>query len=194
MMRLICVASTLCVSCVLHASILSYSGTLSGANENPATTSTGTGFAAVTVNTVANTIAFNVSFSGLSTADTAAHIHCCVAQGGNTAVATAMPALPGFPLGVTSGVFTGTFNLLDASFYTPTFLTNNGGTAASAEAVLLAGLAADQAYFNIHTQTDPGGEIRAFLVPTPEPVTFLLTGVAFAAFGIRRHRSSVRAR
>ena len=170
-----------------QASIITVAGNLSGANESPVTASSGTGFASFTVDTVALTITENISFSGLTAADTAAHIHCCVAQGGNTGVATAVPALPGFPLGVTSGTFTNqVFSLLDPTFYNPAFITANGGTVSSAEPVFLAGLLAGNTYFNIHTSTFPGGEIRAFLVPTPEPGTFLLGVLAACGLALKR--------
>jgi hypothetical protein len=45
-------------------------------------------------------------------------------------------------------------------------VTANGGTTAGAEAALLAGLEAGQAYLNIHTTMFPGGEIRGFLAST----------------------------
>jgi hypothetical protein len=185
-LRLVC--SALVVAWSAHASIVTLGGPLSGANENPPTTSTATGSAFVTVDTVALTITFNVTFSGLTTGDTAAHIHCCVAQGGNTGVATVPPVLPGFPMGVTGGTFLNqTFSLTNASFYNPTFITNNGGNVSTAEPVFLAGLLNGQTYFNIHTSTDPGGEVRAFLLPSPEPATFLVMGAALLALaGVRR--------
>ena len=52
-----------------------------------------------------------------------------------------------------------------ASSYNPAFVTAHGGTVAGAEADLLAGLKAGQAYLNIHSSTFPGGEIRGFLRP-----------------------------
>src|SRR5262249_34463244 len=55
------------------------------------------------------------------------------------------------------------FDMLNASSYNPAFVNANGGTAASAAAVLLAGIQRGQAYFNIHTQMFGGGEIRGFL-------------------------------
>ena len=189
MRKLLLLGAFLSLGTFAHASIIVYSGPMSGANENPPTGSPATGNATVTVDTVANTITFSVTFAGLSSLDNAAHIHCCVAMGGNTGVATALPALPGFPLNATSGTFNASFNLLDPTFYNPTFVTNNGGTAASAEAVLLAGMAADQTYFNIHTSMFSGGEIRAFLQPVPEPATFLLTGLALLGVAIYRRKS-----
>jgi hypothetical protein len=106
----------------------------------------------------------HVVFSGLSSPNTAAHIHCCVSAPGNTGVATTVPTFTGFPSGVTSGTYTHTFDMLAAGSYNPAFIAAHGGTPASAAAALLAGINAGQAYLNIHTVMFPGGEIRGFLV------------------------------
>jgi hypothetical protein len=156
------------------AGIITYDAALAGTNENPSNASPGTGFAIVTVNDVLNTMEVNVTFSGLTTGNTASHIHCCVAPGGNAGVATITPTFTGFPSGVTSGSYDHVFDLTSAGTYNPAFITLQGSVA-SAESVLLAGLAADLTYLNIHTTTFPGGEIRGFLVATPEPGTWLLS-------------------
>jgi hypothetical protein len=49
---------------------------------------------------------------------------------------------------------------------------------------LLTGLASDETYLNIHTSTHTGGEIRGFLVTSPEPASLPLAvltlgGLAF---------------
>jgi len=55
--------------------------------------------------------------------------------------------------------------------------------------VLLAGLAADQTYLNIHTVPFPGGEIRGFLVAAPEPSTmWMMAGVLGVLAGKRLRR------
>jgi hypothetical protein len=51
---------------------------------------------------------------------------------------------------------------------------------ANAEAALIAGIETGHTYLNIHTNVDPGGEIRGYLVPSPEPGTFLLAAIALA--------------
>ena len=159
---LILTAAALGVGLPSEAAI--YTANLSGANENPATPSAGTGNTTVTIDTTAHTLQVIVSFSGLTSGTTASHIHCCVAPNGNAGVATTTPTFAGFPLGVTSGSYNQTFNTLSASTWNPAFVTANGGTPASAEAVLAAGLAAGQAYLNVHTTNFPGGEIRGFLL------------------------------
>jgi hypothetical protein len=151
-------------SCNTHAScVLVFTATLTGPGESPPNHSHGTGTATVTWNTSTNQMTVNVTFSGLSSPTTASHIHCCVTPPGAAGVATTTPTFPGFPLGVTAGTYSHTFDMTDPASYNPAFITANGGTATSAEAVLLTGLQAGQAYLNIHTMNFPGGEIRGFL-------------------------------
>jgi hypothetical protein len=140
---------------------------LSPLNENPPhPTSSGTGTAFVTWDTTTNLMTVEATFSGLSAGTTASHIHCCVAAPANTGVATAVPTFIRFPLGVMSGTYSHTYDMLDLSSYNPAFVAANGGTAASAEAALFAGIMAGDAYLNIHTTMFPGGEIEGFLQRT----------------------------
>ena len=169
------------------AAPITYIATLNGPSEAPPNGSPGIGNAVVTIDTVLNTLTVNVVFSGLTTGDTAAHIHCCTTTPftGAAGVATTTPTFTGFPSGVTSGTYVNTFNLTLASSFNPSFVTAQGSVAA-AEAALAAGLAVGDAYLNIHTTMFPGGEIRGFLIPTPEPATLLFTGAALLGLGIRR--------
>jgi hypothetical protein len=126
----------------------------------PPTSSTGTGFATVVLDPTAQTLQVSATFSGLTTNDVAAHIHCCAPLGTNVGVATTVPAFPGFPLGVTSGTYGPmTFDLTQPLIYNPAFVTLEGGLA-QAEAALIGGIETQQTYFNIHTSMFPGGEIR----------------------------------
>jgi hypothetical protein len=170
------------------ASIVIYDATL-GNFESPATGSSGTGFAIVTIDTAAQTMEVNVTFSGLTSGTTASHIHCCIAPGGNAGVVTTTPTFPGFPLGVTSGSYDQTFDLTSASSYNPAFVTAIGSVS-NAEAALLAGLSAGEAYLNIHTTNFPGGEIRGFLLASavPEPSTWAMMILGFAGVGFMAYR------
>jgi hypothetical protein len=164
---------------------VTFQATLSGPNESPPTNSPGTGLAVVIYDASAHTLGLDIAFSGLTTPDVAAHIHCCVPPGGNASVATAVPAFPGFPLDVIAGTYVQTLDLTQASSWNPAFVTANGSIAA-AEAALAAGLNAGEAYLNIHTTMFPGGEIRGFL--TPEPTTAVLLGAGLAALAMARRR------
>jgi hypothetical protein len=162
-----------------------------GPNEDPPNASPGTGTATVVYDSNARTLQVIVEFSALLAGVTAAHIHCCTAIpfAGNVGVATPTPTFPGFPAGVTSGSYDQLFDLTHTSSFNSTFITNNGGTVESAEAALTAGLADGKAYFNIHTNAYPGGEIRGFLAPVPVPAAVWLFGsglVALIGFARRK--------
>jgi hypothetical protein len=145
------------------AAFKTYTGTLTGTAENPPNGSPGTGSVTVTVNTVTNTMRVQATFSGLTGTTTASHIHCCAVAPANAGVATTTPSFVGFPLGVTSGTFDNTFDMTQASSYNPAYVTANGGTPAGAMAALFAGMDSTQSYFNVHSSTFGGGEIRAQL-------------------------------
>lgn len=183
----------LLVSAPGQAAPITYTITLSGANEVPVNGSPGIGSGTIIVNTTLNTLDISMSFSGLTGNTTAAHIHCCtsVPGVGTAGVATTTPSFVGFPLGVTSGTFTTSLNMTLASSYNAAFVTSHGGTTASAEAALAAALANGTAYFNIHTSTFAGGEIRSFTTlataaPEPATLSLLLAGVAGIAYRRRR--------
>jgi len=150
----------------VHAAI-PYSGNLSGPAESPPNASPGSGTTVVTYDAASHMLGVQITFSGLTGTTTMSHIHCCVAVAGSgtAGVATQVPTFSSFPLGVTSGTYSMSFDLTMASSYNASFVTANGGTPATAEAALAAGIANDQAYLNVHSSTFPGGEIRSFLTP-----------------------------
>lgn len=176
-----------------HAAVITYSSTLSGAKEAPPNDSPATGQARVFIDDATNIMTLSTSFSNLTAPTVAAHIHCCTLQplAGTAGVATALPTFPAFPLGVTSGSYTETFDLLNAATYNPNFVVNNGGNVESARLAFLAGLASGRAYLNIHTSAFPGGEIRGFLTEVPEPGSIALFGFGAAGLAALRRRRQV---
>jgi hypothetical protein len=125
------VAAALCFATAAFGA--HYTGTvnISAANEVPVNASPATGIAYIELDTAANTLTYHITYSGLTTAETAAHIHGFAAAGANAGVLHPLPA--------TAGVKDGTWTYLEAQ-----------------EADILAG----RTYINIHTSGNPGGEIR----------------------------------
>ncbi len=112
---------------------------MSSSQEVPTNSSTATGTVNVTFNKQTKDLTYTVTWSGLSAPASAMHFHGPALAGVNASV---LVGVNGFP-NAASGSVTGTLNV--------------GALAlASAEADLLAG----KWYFNIHTATYPGGEIR----------------------------------
>ena len=116
------------------SAIAPMTASLDGAQETPPNGSTATGQARFVIDTTTDRLVYHVSFSGLTTAETAAHIHGYAGPG--------TPAGVVFPLALGSPKI-GVWNYPAAN-----------------EAQILAGLT----YVNIHTSTFPGGEIRGQIV------------------------------
>jgi hypothetical protein len=174
-----------------------YTTTLSGAAEATPNPSPGTGFATVEFDIATHMLSIDVTYSGLVGMTTNSHIHCCTVPAGTGAagVATMTPTFAGFPAGDTFGTYSQTFDTSLASFWNAAYITANGGTTAGAEAALMAGLDSGAAYLNIHSTIYPGGEIRGFLQPVPEPATFALLalGAPLVLVAARRRRNKSQA-
>ena len=148
--------------------------TLDGAQETPAVATPGTGTLTGTYDDVTNVITWSGTFTGLLGTTTDAHFHGPAAIGvGPAGVLVPITAAGGgdvFPLGVTSGSYSGTATL-----------------SALNETRLLDELI----YINIHSTFRTGGEIRGQLIATviPEPGT-----LALLALGLSALAAGVRAR
>jgi len=133
-----------------------YLASPAGFQENPPVTTSGTGSGLVVISTDASTITYLVTYSGLSGALAASHIHTG-AVGVNGGVI--------LPLAAGPSPMTGTLTAAD--------FTASGAVTTFAEAV--AAIRAGTTYINLHTAANPGGEIRGQVAvtvaaPTPAPV------------------------
>jgi hypothetical protein len=152
---------------------------------------TGTGTLYMEYDEEGRTLFIDAEWSGLSGVTTTSHIHCCTAAPNTGTAGVALATnniLPGFPLGVSAGDYVQTIDLSLTTSYGGAFLNGSGGTAAGAEARLISNLASGNAYFNIHSSTFGGGEIRAFVTVVPEPQTYALMLAGLASLGFLAHR------
>ena len=144
----------------------------------------------VTIDPILLTLRVEMRFANLTSNSTTAHFHCCSAPGFNSVVAIQAPSFANFPTGFLTGTYDQTFDLTVGSIWNPAFVTNNGGTITSAYGALSFGLDSGRGYVDIHNAVYPGGEIRALLIPVPEPSTDLaiLAGAA-ASLTLTRRRA-----
>lgn len=98
---------------------------------------------------------------------TAMHIHGPAVFTANAGVLIGLSALAGFDSSANGGGFNGTVVLNAIN-----------------ESRLMAGLL----YINVHTATNPGGELRANLVAVPEPSSFVLLATALSGIVFFRRR------
>lgn len=181
--------SALVMAPAAHAIPVTFVAHLDGPSENPVNNSPGVGDATVVFDLSTHSMTVSATFSGLTGTTMAAHIHCCIAPPGATGVATQTPTFLGLPLGVTSGSFTQTLDMTLAGSFNAPFITANGGTPASAELALFNGALNGMAYFNLHSTTFPGGEIRGFLTAVPEPEALSILGFGLLSLClVRRQR------
>jgi len=117
-----------------QAATQTYTGTLAGAAEVPPVAGTAGGSATVTLDPATKEITYKVTYTGLSGAAAAAHIHCGAAAGANSGVAVAFPKA--------DSPISGSATLTDAQ---------------------MADLQAGKCYVNVHTAANKGGEVRAQL-------------------------------
>ena len=127
-----------------------FTATLTGAAERPPVTTTATGTSTVTINDANSTLTVSVSVANLLS-PTMAHIHV-----GSTSQDNPVFALSLLATAPATGIFTGVLA---------------SGTAAGSSVVggetfatLAAAIRSGNAYINVHTVANPGGELRGQLV------------------------------
>jgi len=146
------VASATAIACGSDDSVtvpgsVTFGTTMNGAGENPAKNVPGVGTATIVKS--AGVYTFTINFSGMSGPLTGAHIHGPAAVGENANV-----IVPFSTTGAgTSGTLTGTFTS-----------TNTAAISNDSLDVLMTN---GNAYVNLHTAANPGGEIRGQLLKQP---------------------------
>ncbi len=145
----------------LVTTVDAFDATINGAQEVPAVATSATGSGLVVFSADSARIWYRVSYSGLSGALTASHIHLAAA-GANGGVM--------FPLAAGASPMLGSLTSTDFSA--------TGSVADYAGAV--AAIKAGGTYFNLHTAANPGGEVRgqigaAAAAPTPAVTTPAVT-------------------
>ena len=122
--------------------------TMTGAGENPANATTGTGTA--TIVKTNGVYSYTITYSGMSGALTGGHIHGPAATGTNAAVIVPFANATGAgPSGTLTGTFTGTNSLTISPDSLDKLMTSGN------------------AYVNLHTDLNKGGEIRGQLSRQP---------------------------
>lgn len=142
-----------------------YSATLNAAQEGGVDNSLATGFGTVVLNDTMDQITVNETWDGLTAPATASHIHTGAA-GTNGPVTFPFAGVPSATAG----------SIPEQSF--------------AINAAQLASLNGGNMYFNIHTRTFPGGEIRGQIAPVPEPgaMAMLFSAAPAALLALRRRK------
>ena len=136
-LRTLALGSALTIACAFgaNAAMTTYHATLTAAQEVPPTTSTGTGSATAVLDTTTHQLTVDMTFSGFTSAVTAAHIHGPAAAGKNAGVLVPLGNAPTSPIHVVAKL-------------TPEQETE---------------LAGGMLYVNIHSKNHPSGAIRGQL-------------------------------
>ena len=147
-------AALLIGAAAASAQVIVATATLGGGEETPTVLlSGGAGTAEVAIDPVAKEFAVTLRIFNIPTTTTAGHIHVG-AKGVGGPVAIDFPAIAG-----RLGDFVTTFRVGEASFRA------NAGIGINTIDDVIQAVANGNAYVNIHTTTNPGGEIRGQLVP-----------------------------
>lgn len=144
MKKIILIFASLMLAASVHAIIIDFESSLDGAQANAGagTGSTATGSATATLDEVSRLFSWNISWSGLLGDITVAHFHGPAAPGSNAGVQVTIDP--------TTNPSVGSDTITDTQ---------------------IADLLANLWYINIHSDRNPGGEIRGQVIKTPDSGT-----------------------
>lgn len=134
---LLATAFTVASLSAASAAMIGYRATMTGKQEVPPTTSTGSGDVLATLNTATKQLSYTMTYMGLTGPATAAHFHGPAAPGVNAGVVIPIGMPPANPA-------SGTVTLTDAQ---------------------MKDLEAGKWYANVHTAANKDGEIRGQMMP-----------------------------
>lgn len=153
---------------------------------------TASGYASLVLNDDRSQLSVDMSFTRFSSPNLFAHIHCCAPATGNGPFAI---DFVGFPVGTLTGSYSRTFDLNSLATFGGGFVAANGGSLASVRDAFLTGFEGGQAYVNIHSTLNPGGEVRGQIAAVPEPASWAMLIMGFGLTGAvaRRRADAVQA-
>ena len=125
----------LCAAGAARADVVHFAADLTGTDEVPANSSAATGNVTAELETTERTLAYRVTYQGLSGPATMGHFHGPAAAGANAPPVVTVGDNAKLPIG-------GSVRLTEGE---------------------MADLVAGKWYFNVHTAANPGGEIRGQL-------------------------------
>lgn len=164
--------ATLLAAASAQAVTYTFATTMTGAAEFSPVNTPAVGSAQVTFDDAALTVSVSETWANLLGSATVNHIHVATTAGGAGGVVLGFPIPNPSP---STGSFDNVFTLNSGSFTSLLNSTNAG-----------------LAYVNLHSTAFPGGEIRGFLAPVPEPETYALMALGLGALGLWTRRRPAR--
>jgi hypothetical protein len=151
--RIVLLAATMAALSVLPAAAQTYNLTasLTGAGENPAINTGAFGTATITVDMAARTVTYKIDVFNLPSGVTASHIHAGAAGTNGPVVVIFAPPVPA------SNDFGFSGTVRDTEF------SLNGNVGIRSADDMFQAIIGGNSYVNVHSNVNPGGEIRGQL-------------------------------
>lgn len=148
---------------------------------------TGSGTGSAIYDDASHLLQMQATFNGLSGNVSVTHFHgaTTIPGAGTTGIMVGNPSLPNFPVGANNGTYSQTLDLTQSTVYNSGYLGTHGGNVAAAESAFITAANQGRVYWNIHSSTFGGGEIRGFMTVVPEPSSVALAGLGILGVAAR---------